>query len=305
MKVGRTSRSGFRLALLLIGLALTNLANYDEQIEPQCNCSGYAGLMTIDPAYLVFREGETRRLVASFPEDAQWSLGAPGADVISGISTSAESRRFSVFLTAADPIGDPNAVFHGEGESSFAVIVDPLDPFGSRVIGPYREVPARRTRLEITAEPDDPAYANETRQVTALVIVPWLYVRESGGDYLDPGDPLAPDLEWDSIAIVESFSDREWDFEFDLSDAPSFQSPVSIERLTPNTVKTAVPYADTLNWRISVAHFVPFCLVEEPIHVTATDGDRVIRRTVMARSNGILDTENPERSCPQPADFRD
>lgn len=295
----RNSRSGVRLASLLIGLALTNLANFDDQNEPKCNCSGYAGLMSIDPAYLVLREGQTGTLTASFPGGAQWSLGeAPDTDVISGISTSAESDEFHVRLTAADRIGDPDAVFHGEGRDEFQVVA--FDLAHLMVEGPFREVPARRAQLEITAKPNDPAFSTETRKVTALVIVPWLYVRET--DDLNPGGPdTIPDLEWDSIAILESHSDREWNFEFDISDAPSLRPPVSIERRTPNVARVAVPYADTLNWRIHGRH-PPFCLVEEPIHVTATDGDRVIRRTGIARiTGGYLRTE--EASCPQPADF--
>lgn len=306
---------GVRLSLLLAGLVASNLPAYRMGPEASCNCSGYQGRMTVSPAYKVIREGETGAVIARFPERAQWSIeGSPNQSVIANISTSLQDDpngpldSFLVEMTAVDRIENPTEVSRDFGlqilppGSGIEVPTERVDEVSRGV------VPGKTARIDIVALPDDSESQPETRTATFLVVFPVL--RHFGEEvFLDPSDSDPSDLDWDTVAFVDSSG--QWDFQFDVSEAPSFRTP-SVERFSPAGVRADFSYADNLHWRIVLLDDgrpnTPFddeaiCEVMEPIHVTATDGDRILQLTVPARIQGYFDKNNPERSCPQPEDF--
>lgn len=309
------SSPGFRLNLLMALLAISNLPAYRMGPEADCNCSGLQGRMRVIEAYEIIREGDTGVLFAQFPESVQWSIERfPNPDVIAHISTSTQGSAlppfidsFEVTMTAVDRIQNPTEVTRYSGLQ--------ILPPGSIEVETGRSdevvrgtVPAKGARIDIAAVPDDPGSPPETRTATVLVVFPVL--RHFGEEvFLDPSGSEPPDLDWDTVAFVDSIG--RWEFQFDVSEAPSFLAP-SVERVSPAAVRADFSYADTLHWRIVLLDdghpTTPFddeavCEVQEPIHVTATDGDRILQLTVAARIQGYFDKENPERSCPQPADF--
>lgn len=263
--ITRESRSapGLRLALLLTALGLTNLANYDEVELPKCNCSEYRGQLKVD-AYLVLDEGDTGSLSATFPERALWSITQePNPKVISefGAAVGNQGRQYTIDLTAASPIERPNFSYG------------------------FTPKPARRTHIEITAEPVGPDPRPESRRTTLVVQLPSIRFRPLSNEtpVRFEGDPEMLWRVW-----VDTPAPGEWSFEFDASDAPSLENPSVLERLDPATVKIAIPFADALEWSEG-----RYCRIQEPLHATATDGDRVVHRTKIVH----IYAEPP---CPQP-----
>lgn len=267
-----------RLALLLAGLALINLANYDEDKPPQCNCSGYRMKL---PGYLVLDEGETARALAEFPRPitVQWSIvRMPSPDVVASYSVITEGQRSLLLeITAADRFDRSNREFslllHGGA------------------------VQTRRTEIEIRGVPDDPAFLPENRCLLVLGRLPTLRVSSYA-------TTIAEDSSFQTFTSASVNSEELWAFDFDISDAPNVKAPL-VRRDGPARVTAFFPVADVLTWppppppRRGRSYTV--CRISEPIHVTASRGDRVLRGTAMAHVRGSTVTG----ICPQPSDFRD
>lgn len=272
----RQSSTSLRLALLLAGLALINLANYDEDEPPRCNCSGYR--MTL-PGYLLLSEGETSTALAEFPRPitVQWSIERmPSPDVVASLSVISEGQRSLLLeITAADRFDRSTREFFLHG-------------------GP---VETRRTEIEIRAVPDDPAFLPENRCLLVLGRLPRFRLSSYA-------TTVAEDSDLRTFTSASVDSEELWAFDFDVSDAPSVQAPL-VQRDGPADVTAFFPVADVLTWEPYTTprpgRSYALCEISEPIHVTASRGDRVFRGTAMAYIHGATVTG----VCPQPSDFRD